>query len=202
MTELRILQIIKGLDIGGLNGGAERFSVDLSEQLMKSGCEVDLCAFFRMHTKAENDWLVRAGEINLPVFFATTWAGPNCLGSYISGSKTLRGVVESRGHNVFHSHFQQGTYAALWLSSKLNTPVVLRTAHNFIEWEPGFVGKAKETISDIVYPRFLDAEVGVSTAIREKLTNSFLKRLNKNNNSPLGPHERLSNLRISRGTLV
>ena len=38
MTDLRVLQIIKGLDIGGLNGGAERFSVDLSEQLINIGC--------------------------------------------------------------------------------------------------------------------------------------------------------------------
>jgi len=173
MTDLRILQIIKGLDIGGLNGGAERFSVDLSEQLMKMGCEVDLCAFFRMNSKAENDWLVKAREIGLPVFFATTWAGPNHLRSYIAGSTALRGIVESRGHNVFHSHFQQGTYTALWLRSKLNTPVVIRTAHNVVEWEPGFVGKAKETISDIIYPRFLDAEVGVSKAIIEKLTKRY-----------------------------
>lgn len=173
MTELRILQIIKGLDIGGLNGGAERFSVDLSEQLLKMGCEVDLCAFFRMHTKAENNWLVRVREIGLPVFFATTWEGPNHLRSYFAGSKALRGIVESRRHNVFHSHFQQGTYAALWLRGKLKTPVVIRTAHNVVEWEPGFVGKAKETISDIFYPRFLDAEVGVSAAITEKLTKRY-----------------------------
>jgi len=179
MTELRVLQIIKGLDIGGLNGGAERFSIDLSEQLIKTGCEVDLCAFFRMHTKAEDDWLARLQEIGLPVFFATTWAGPNRLGSYISGSKTLKGLVESKGHNVLHSHFQQGTYAALWLRSKLNTPVVMRTAHNVVEWEPGFVGKAKETISDFFYPRFLDAEVGVSTAITEKLKKRYPTQGNK-----------------------
>ncbi len=179
MTEMRILQIIKGLDIGGMHGGAERFSTDLSEQLMKMGCEVDLCAFFRMHTKAENEWLARVREIGLPVFFATTWAGPNRLGSYISGFKTLREIVESKGHNVLHSHFQQGTYAALWLRSKLKTPVALRTAHNVVEWEPGFVGKAKENISDFIYPRFLDAEVGVSAAITEKLTKRYPPGLKK-----------------------
>lgn len=115
MTDLRVLQIIKGLDIGGLNGGAERFSVDLSEQLINIGCEVDLCVFFRTHTKAEDDWLVRLKEIGLPVQFATNWSGPNRLGSYISGFMTLKRFVEGKGHNVFHSHFQQGTYAALWL---------------------------------------------------------------------------------------
>lgn len=176
MTDLRVLQIIKGLDIGGLNGGAERFSVDLSEQLINIGCEVDLCVFFRTHTKAEDDWLVRLKEIGLPVQFATNWSGPNRLGSYISGFMTLKRFVEGKGHNVFHSHFQQGTYAALWLRNKLNIPVVLRTAHNIVEWEPGFIGKAKEAISDFIYPRFLDAEAGVSEEITKKLSERYPTR--------------------------
>jgi len=176
MSELRILQIIKGLDIGGLNGGAERFSVDLSEQLLKIGCEVDLCAFFRMHTKAENDWLVRINEIGLPVYFATNWTGPNHLRSYVAGSRALQNIVENKGHNVFHSHFQQGTYAAIWIKSRLHTPVIIRTAHNIIEWEPGLVGKTKKTISDILYPRFVDAEVGVSAVITERLKKRYSPR--------------------------
>jgi len=170
MDELRILQIIKGLDIGGLNGGAERFSIDLSEQLKNVGCKVDLCAFFRMDTKAEIEWLDKIRDKGLPVFFATNWAGPNNLRGYITGSETLKGLVKSKRHNILHSHFQQGTYTALWLKSELDIPVVLRTAHNMVEWEPGFLGKAKEAISDFIYPRFLDGEVGVSMSITEKLT--------------------------------
>lgn len=173
MTELRILQIIKGLDIGGLNGGAERFSIDLSEQLKNLGCKVDFCAFFRMDTKTESEWLAKMRDKGLSVFFATNWAGPNNLRSYIAGSKTLQGFVENYAHNILHSHFQQGTFTALWLKSKLNVPVVVRTAHNVVEWEPGLSGKVKEAISDFIYPRFLDAEAGVSMAVIEKLTKRY-----------------------------
>ena len=179
MTEFRILQIIKGLDIGGVNGGAERFSIDLSEQLKKLGCEVDLCAFFRMGTKAERDWLAIMRDKGLPVFFATDWVGPNNLRSFIVGSRALREFVESRGHTVLNSHFQQGTYTALWLKKQLNIPVVLRTAHNVVEWEPGFSGKAKEAISDFIYPRCLDAEACVSMAIKEKITERYSRSSNK-----------------------
>lgn len=173
MTDLRILQIIKGLDIGGVNGGAERFSIDLSEQLIKLGCKVDLCAFFRMDTRAERDWLAKVLDKDQPVFFAADWAGPNNLHSLMAGSGTLREFVESRRHTILHSHFQQGTYSALWLKKKLNVPVILRTAHNVAEWEPGFSGKVKEAISDFVYPRYLDAEAGVSKAIVEKLARRY-----------------------------
>jgi len=173
MAELRILQIIKGLDIGGLNGGAERFSIDLSEQLKNFGCHVDLCAFFRMNTKAESEWLAKVHDKGLDVFFATNWAGQNNLRSYIAGSKSIRELVENKHYNILHSQFQQGTYTAIWLKSELNIPVVVRTAHNIVEWEPGFFGKAKEVISDFIYPRRLGAEVCVSMAIKEKLTKRY-----------------------------
>jgi len=71
MSELRVLQIIKGLDIGGLNGGAERFSVDLSRQLKILGCRVDLCAFYRTNTPIEKDWLTKVSDIGIDIFFAS-----------------------------------------------------------------------------------------------------------------------------------
>lgn len=169
MAELHILQIIKGLDIGGVNGGAERFSIDLSEQLSALGCKVDLCVFFRMNTKAEVEWLAKIHDKGLGVFFATDWAGQNNLRRNIAGSKALRRFVENNGNSIIHSHFQQGTYTALWLKHELNIPVVVRTAHNVVEWERGLLGKAKAAISDYIYPRYLDGEVGVSMAITEKL---------------------------------
>ncbi|MDD2523056.1 MAG: glycosyltransferase family 4 protein [Anaerolineaceae bacterium] len=170
MADLRILQLIKGLDIGGVNGGAERFSIDLSKQLKNFGYKVDLCAFYKMNTPAEADWLMRLQEKDQEVFFATAWAGPNNLGNFIAGCKALREYAEREKPVVLHSHFQQGTYAAIWLKKKLKIPVVVRTTHNVLEWEPGFLGRVKEVISDFVYPRQLDAEVGVSKAIVEQLS--------------------------------
>jgi len=95
MDELRILQIIKGLDIGGLNGGAERFSIDLSEQLKNVGCKLT-CARLQMDTKAEIEWLDKIREQRLTSVFATNWAGPNNLRGYITGSETLKGLVKSK----------------------------------------------------------------------------------------------------------
>jgi len=175
MTELRILQIIKGVDIGGINGGAERFSIDLSEQLEDLGCKVDLCAFFRMNTPGEEDWVDKVREKGLNVFFVTNWDGPNNLRSYINGLQTLRDSVKDSGYDILHSHFQQGTYAALWLKNQLNFPVVVRTSHNVLEWESGFMGKIKEAISDFIYPRRLDVEVGVSQAIVDQLSKRYPK---------------------------
>ncbi|NLE83212.1 MAG: glycosyltransferase family 4 protein [Chloroflexi bacterium] len=173
MIDLRVLQIIKGLDIGGVNGGAERFSIDLSEQLISLGCKVDLFAFYRMNTPAETDWLGRLKQKDLDVFFATEWAGPNNLGSLSAGAIRLREYAISRKPNILHSHFQQGTYIAIWTKRKMRTPVVVRTAHNINEWEPGFSGTLKQAISDFVYPRCIDAEAGVSSAIVDQLKERY-----------------------------
>jgi glycosyltransferase involved in cell wall biosynthesis len=173
MRKVRVLQIVKGLDIGGLNGGAERFSIDLSEQLMELGFEVDLCAFYKMNTSAEKDWLEKIQSKGLEVFFVTSWSGPNNFLSYAKGVKALQRFVKSKGYIILHSHFQQGTYAALLLKKKFNIPVVLRTAHNVCEWEAGFRGKFKEAISNLIYPKRLDAEVGVSQAIVKELSRRY-----------------------------
>lgn len=173
MSNLRVLQIIKGLDIGGVNGGAERFSIDLSEQLQKLGCEVDICAYYRMRTQAEEEWLQVVKKKGLKVFFATEWKGPDSLDSYNEGVKFLSNLLEVEQYSILHSHFQQGTYVALYLKQKKKTPIVLRTAHNICEWEEGFLGKAKEAISNYIYPRMLDVEVGVSKEISEQLTKRY-----------------------------
>ena len=173
MSSLRVLQIIKGLDIGGVNGGAERFSIDLSEQLQNLGCDVDICAFYRMRTLAEEEWLQRVDKKGLKVFFATEWKGPNSLNSYTDGLKILQNHLEEKHYSIVHSHFQQGTYLALYLKKKMKDLIVLRTAHNVSEWEEGFLGKVKEATSNYIYPRMLDVEVGVSKAITDQLTSRY-----------------------------
>lgn len=173
MTEIHVLQMIKGLDIGGVNGGAERFSIDLCGQLRNLGCKVDLCAFYKMNTPAESAWLEILNDRGQDVFFATSPYGKNYLRNFVAGSKFLREFVERKQPVILHSHFQQGTYAALWLKKVLSVPVVVRTAHNVLEWEPGFSGKVKEAISDFIYPRWLDAEVGVSKTIVDQLAERY-----------------------------
>lgn len=173
MSNLRVLQIIKGLDIGGVNGGAERFSIDLSEQLQNLGCEVDICAFYRMRTLAEEEWIERIEKKGLKIFFATEWKGPNKLNSYKEGLKILQNRLEEKHYSIVHSHFQQGTYLALYLKKRMKNLIVLRTAHNVSEWEEGFLGKVKEATSNYIYPRMLDVEVGVSRAITEQLKSRY-----------------------------
>lgn len=166
-----VLQLIKGLDIGGVNGGAERFSIDLSENLKKSGYKVIICAFFKMDTDLEEIWLNKISEMGIYVFHVTKWKGNNSFKTYIDGIKSLSEYLKVNPVQIIHSHFQLGTIAGIYLKQKFKIPIILRTAHNTIEWEKNFYGWIRKLLfSYWIYPLFLDAEVGVSKAIVEKLS--------------------------------
>jgi len=176
-----VLQLIKGLDIGGVNGGAERFSVDLSFNLHKLGYKIIVCAFFQMHSEAEKDWLSRIQNQSIQVFHAAEWKGNNNFNSYLQGFRTLTDFLDHNPVNIIHSHFQLGTIAAIYLKNKQHYPHVLRTAHNVNEWDQEFYGWIrKQLFSKWIYPIMLDAQVGVSQAIVDQLSQHPGVRLNRN----------------------
>ncbi|MEM3594929.1 MAG: hypothetical protein QXS27_09360, partial [Candidatus Jordarchaeaceae archaeon] len=79
MRTVRVLEIIKGLDIGGINGGAERFGVDLSIALAKKGVPIEVCVFFKTFTELEENWLNKLEKAGVGVMSLATWKGNLCL---------------------------------------------------------------------------------------------------------------------------
>ncbi len=170
MAEIHILQLVKGLDIGGVNGGAERFCVDLSQQLTQMGYQATICAFFRMHTPAEAKTLQALEATSLNVIQLAEWRGNGALSSYRQALHGLENYVQSHPVQIVQSHFQLGTLAALRLKRQHPGLITLRTVHNVREWEQTPAGRWKAHIfTERVFPARLDAEVGVSQAIVEQL---------------------------------
>lgn len=92
---MNILQIVRGLDIGGDSGGAEKFGVELSRALNRAGCEVTLCAFFRVHTKMEGEWQHRLRAEGIHTFFLTDWQGYGNVTAFRKGLQTLKEILTS-----------------------------------------------------------------------------------------------------------
>ena len=169
-TRTRILQIVKGLDIGGLHGGAERFSIDLARALPRARYEVSICAFFRVGTEGEKRWHERLQAEGFEVFFASSWAGRDHFGSYGQGLAALQRRLRKAPVDITHSHFQLGTIAGLWLKATRGTRCAIRTAHLRQEWDRGGYGWIRDQVfSNWLFPAVLDAEVGVSQAIVDYL---------------------------------
>lgn len=168
--KIRILQIVKGLDIGGINGGAERFSIDLAFALPPEQFDVSVCAFFQHGTETEQHWVDSIQAKGIPVFFVSDWAGNNRFDRYLRGIMKLKQVLYSKPVDICHSHFQLGTLTALYLKMTGSTRCAIRTAHLAEEWEKGWYGWLRhQIISKWAYPLLLDAEVGVSQAIVDVL---------------------------------
>ena len=167
---LRILQVVKGLDIGGLHGGAERFSMDLARALPRDLYDVAICAFFRLNTAAEKRCLDRLQDDGLDVFFASDWKGRDHFPAYYQGVAQLQRRLRSRPVDIVHSHFQLGTIAGLWLKATRCAHHAIRTAHLRQEWDKGWYGWLRDQLfSNWLFPLGLDAEVGVSQAIVDYL---------------------------------
>jgi glycosyltransferase involved in cell wall biosynthesis len=168
--DLRVLQIIKGLDIGNVNGGAEQFAINLAQVLQQKGYHVSVCAFFRMGTQTETSWLHKLEKMQIPCFSVSTWSGNNHFQSYLNGIRVLQKTLAKSPHQICHSHFQLGTIAALYLKTIGLTRRVIRTCHVTREWEYSWYGWTREQfISKWLFPLFVDSEVGVSQAILERL---------------------------------
>jgi glycosyltransferase involved in cell wall biosynthesis len=178
-VKINILQIIRGLDIGGDSGGAELFGVKLAQELNKNPhCDVWICAFFRVGTKTEQDWCEKLNDEGIKTFFVSEWGGYNNFRQFHKGIRTLISKISQIKLDVCHSHFQLGTLAAVILKRFGYTKTAYRTSHIRKEWD---YGKWTWFLSPIfikrIFPSYLDGEIGVSKAVYDYLINRRPKKL-------------------------
>lgn len=167
MTKLTILQIVRGLDIGNDSGGAERFGVELSRALKRTGQNVLLCAFFRIGTETELEWQSKLQAEGIDAFFLVDYRGTNNLPQYLRGLRALLSKLRGTKVDVVHSHFQLGSLTAVILKLMAKTRIALRTAHIQREWDSGWV--LLHVFIERIFPWILNVEVGVSQAIVDAL---------------------------------
>jgi glycosyltransferase involved in cell wall biosynthesis len=159
---LRILQIVKGLDIGGINGGAEKLALELSRNMHARQVDITVCSYYQYGTAAEQHWhdlLVREG---IPVFFASSDDRLHLF----SALRKIVAVCREKKINLAHFHNQVGGLATLYLKMTGKVHWAVRTAGTTIEWGDGVrAWILRKIFTDYVYPLVIDREVGVSEAI-------------------------------------
>lgn len=178
--KIRILEVVKCLDIGGIGGGAERFGIDLAISLAQKGAYVNVCAFYKTFTQMEQLWIDRLNEIGIGVFFLVEWKGYHDLLEFFQGVGRFRTLSLKLGPNIIHSHSQFGTIAAIYSSLPKRSFKIVRTAHVTQEWGKSIYSRLQKLVwGEIVFPFFLDAQVAVSKAVQksvEKYIGNQLRR--------------------------
>ncbi len=164
---IKILQIIRGLDIGGDSGGAELFGVKLARELNKiPDCEVWICAFYSVGTKTEKEWQRKLISEGINTFFVSEWEGYNNLRKFVNGIRNLLSEISGFRPDVCHSHFQLGTLAAIIIKFIGRTQTAYRTSHIRKEWNQGrWTWLLSPLFMKLIFPKYLDGEIGVSQAV-------------------------------------
>lgn len=177
MQQKRLLHVIKGLDFGGIDGGAEQFGAALTIEMSKNS-QVDLCIFWQRNTSVEKEWLVKLQDSNLDFFFASNWKRKYHLASYLDGFRSIIHRYPPHSLDIAHSHFQVGSIAVLLLKVLGKTKKIARTAHIAKEWGTGWADHLYRLIfSNWIFPGLFDKEVGVSPAIVEQLRQRSASKL-------------------------
>lgn len=180
--KLKVLHIVKGMDIGSVNGGAEGFALKLACALDKEQFDVKVCVFFKVGSPAEEMWAQKITDAGIDFFYVADWHGNDRFDVYMSGIRALREYVYIQNMDIAHSHFQLGHLAGLDLQFRHMVKKTVRTVQLMpeSEWSPGLYGWARyQILTKWFFPILMDAEVGVSQAVVDELDNHYGARLFK-----------------------
>jgi glycosyltransferase involved in cell wall biosynthesis len=170
---LSVLQILKGLDIGGASGGSDKYGMELSLALQKAGVKVSVVCFNRFGTSAEQENLASLQAAGIPY---------RVLGKGGTLSKVhsaeLREFCRKNNIEIAHSHFPVGNLAGLRLRAQGGVRRTVRTAHISKEWGDGPVAwVCRQVFSGFLYALLTDQVVGVSQAVAGQLNSTLGGRL-------------------------
>jgi glycosyltransferase involved in cell wall biosynthesis len=168
---VKIIQIIRGLDIGGDSGGAELVGIKIARELIKfPETKVEICVFYSVGTESEKRWCDELNQEGITTYFVSHWKGTNNLSAFLKGVWALANRLKDEPADVLHAHFQLGTLAALILKASCLTKKAFRTAHIQQEWNHGkWTSLLKPIFIDWAFPRCLDGEIAVSKALEQYL---------------------------------
>jgi len=173
---MRLLQLVKGLDIGNFNGGAEKFGLELSIGLSEMGEEVHLGVMKRHDTDIEKQNIFRLTEAGIapPIFLCEE---PRSIID-LKKMKYLKNYLIDNRIQIVHSHFQIGSLIALFLKSSSRDLRLVRTAHISKEWGNGIMAWIGRLLfTNFIFPLAFDIEVGVSQDIVSQISQRPINKI-------------------------
>lgn len=179
MTDpVRVLMFVSGFAIGQPLGGAERFGVELARHLDPVRFEPIVCGFWRRDVPAEAHWRSILAADGIETFEGVDRGRGFTPVRYAHALRNITGHLRGRPVDVIHSQFQLGSITAVLLRQALGARVLVRTAHNAVEWShtlQGFV--CRQIFTNWAFPLTFDVEVGVSQGVVDSLDRHVGARL-------------------------
>ncbi|MEM3485590.1 MAG: glycosyltransferase [Candidatus Jordarchaeaceae archaeon] len=179
-----IVEFVRGLDIGGVDGGAERFGAELSIALARRGMEVRVLILNRSFSEVEREWLSKLDLNNVPWGFVFNFPMRGRIQRFYRGVQLLREQLRKMEFGdpiIIHTHSHICTMITLIQKNFFPNLKVVRTAHKTKEWDDSLWGFMMRTIwGYMVFPLLCDSQVAVSRSVLSRLPSrksSFSKSL-------------------------
>jgi glycosyltransferase involved in cell wall biosynthesis len=182
MQRIRVMQLVAGIAIGDQSGGAEQIGVHLARYLDRNAFESVVFAMRGYGSTAEQRWLARLADENIPVYGLT----PSTGSSWRDLRQALRGLwslVDAFRPDVITSHSERGdALNALVRIFHPVHPLAVRAMHTDQQWQTRPVIGA--LLTQGIFPLVFDAEIAISAAVRATLEGRPLARL-RHKSAPL-----------------
>jgi len=174
MRRLRVVQILNGLALNSRMGGAERFGVELARHLDPDQIEVIVVGLWEWDAAAEQRWRCQLADEGIRTVVGVPKDDRRPLANFVQSLAHIRSQFTAPV-DLLHSQCDFGDVAGLWLRPALGARLLLRTAHNELEWARRPL--RRWILVDGLYPFVYDRELGVSQRAVEVLDRRPLARL-------------------------
>lgn len=171
---MKVLQIVRGMDIGGRDGGGEKFGLELTRELKTIGIDVRLCSLSRSSSEVEKKWITDLTDKGIEVFFAC----PAPKVDLHQALSVLKAYIRKNDISLVHSQSQRCTVIMVLLKIFGGIKHLVRTAHTPLEFGVQWYQSLNRLVFiQFIYPIIVDVEVGVSGQIVNNLNNRPLYKL-------------------------
>jgi glycosyltransferase involved in cell wall biosynthesis len=172
--QIRIVQLVAGLDVGARDGGAEYFGVQLARFLNRQEFEPAVFIMWYNDSDVEKKWLntllgegIQVAGLNKP--------GRSVFLDLFPIYKKLQVFVSEFKPDIIHTHSQRGDLIALAIKLLRPYVYVIRTVHIDQPWLNRLW--ADFVFNKLLFPLMFDAEVAVSGVIQSKLNKRLVARV-------------------------
>ncbi|MBN1147481.1 MAG: glycosyltransferase family 4 protein [Anaerolineales bacterium] len=175
--KLRVVQMVYSFDTELGGGGITRFTTGLAKRLSSEKFDVSLWALGFYGTQSSQRRIQELNAQGIRAYTATNWVENKPYQSFSRAIKTLLKEFTDNPVDIIHSHSEFADVAALILKIRSKASKIVRTVHNgyWKEWRRRPLRRL--VFTNFLYPIYYDCEIGVSPAIKERLSQRYLARL-------------------------
>ena len=174
---IRIAELVNGFAVEGPGGGASRFGISLGKSLDQTRFQSSIVGLWNFGMAYEKERMTALNEAGMLAYAATGWQELNPYRSFWMAFQDLRTFFSLNPVDILHSHSEFGDIAALFLKVFHRRLILIRTIHNGypIEWRKRPIRRL--LLTNLLYPIFFSAEIGVNQAIVNQLDKRWIARL-------------------------